>query len=136
MLSRLGKWAAVAAAVAAGAAVSGALFSPSAAQAATYNSACGNRYAVVALHDLGPGNVYLAHNSSNGNSCVVTVRDQPGTPMWMVARINQAGGVNAAVEDHGFYTASTGPVLLHTDGICYGWSGTIGTATVQVPVCP
>lgn len=95
--------------------------------ATAYNGACGSGYVQkdsMALSNLGV--VYLTYNSSNGYNCVVTVRANPGTKLYMEAGV-QLYGSDTYKNDFGLYTTYAGPVYVHAPGQCINWWGHIDT---------
>ncbi|WP_030271498.1 hypothetical protein [Streptomyces sp. NRRL B-24484] len=99
---------------------------PTAAQAAGYNGVCGSGYTVVDHRDLNlGGTVYLTYNSSNGNNCVVTVRNSPGQPILMLAGLSLAGASTWTKLDEDYYRSYAGPVYLHAEHSCIDWEGGI-----------
>lgn len=119
---------AVAAVVACGAAGTGASFVPGVASAAParYNGACGSGYRVIAsfnVHGKDSGTVYYVWNPNHW-SCVVTIRDHPGTRLYMDASLRVSGGT--WYTDRGNYTTYAGPVRVYTKGKCIDWGGGIG----------
>lgn len=55
------------------------------ASAASYNGACGSGYTVIDHRDLTGGTTFLTYK--DGWNCVVTVRDQPGQAIPMLAGV-------------------------------------------------
>jgi hypothetical protein len=97
-----------------------------AAAAATYDGACGSGYSVVNSAAIGSlGTIFLTYNNSNGNNCVVTVRNSPGAAINMYAGISISGGT--IKYDNGWYTSYAGPVYLNAAGKCVDWVGVIGS---------
>jgi hypothetical protein len=95
--------------------------------ATAYNGACGSGYVQkdsMALSTLGV--VYLTYNSSNGYNCVVTVRANPGTKLYMEAGV-ELYGTGTYKADFGLYTTYAGPVYLQAPGQCINWWGHIDT---------
>ncbi|MER8188266.1 spore-associated protein A [Kitasatospora sp. NPDC094015] len=100
---------------------------PASAQAASYNGACGSGYSTIDHRDLNSGGtVYLTYNRSNGNNCVVTVRNNPGPALLMLAGLKKAGASTWADLDEKYYTSYAGPVYLHAPNSCIDWEGGIG----------
>jgi hypothetical protein len=98
-----------------------------ASSAAAYNGACGSGYSVIdSLPISTTGTVYLTYNGTNGYNCVVTIRSNPGTAVFMLAAIELTGSGNW-VRDKGYYTTYAGPVYLHAAGQCIDWDGQIGS---------
>jgi hypothetical protein len=96
------------------------------ASAATYNGVCGTGYKVVNSTDIGVGNIFLTYNSSNGYNCVVTVRDNPYLPVYMLAEVKRSS-VERWAFDSGQYTAFAGPVYTYGANSCVDWAGEIGS---------
>jgi hypothetical protein len=119
------KWIAGIAATA-GVAAGGVLVSPTAAQAASYGGQCGSGYGVIDSHDLGSATVYLTYNRSNGRNCVVTIRDNQGSPVYMDAKVSLAG--RPWISDPGYWTWYAGPVSVYAPGRCIDWGGEIGSS--------
>ncbi|MEV8100442.1 spore-associated protein A, partial [Kitasatospora sp. NPDC085879] len=71
------------------------------------------------------GTVYLTYNSSNGNNCVVTVRNSPGQPILMLAGLSLAGASTWTKLDENYYRSYAGPVYLHAEHSCINWEGGI-----------
>jgi hypothetical protein len=103
--------------------VGAAVVAPTAANAASYNGACGSGYVAIDHADMTGGTVWLTYNSSNGNNCVTTVRNSPGAAQYMVASIRISGG--AWKEDAGNYTSYAGPVYLYAAHNCIDFNGSI-----------
>ncbi|HEY5835967.1 spore-associated protein A [Streptomyces sp.] len=100
--------------------------------AAAYNGACGSGYGVIDSLPISTlGTAYLTYNSSTGKNCVVTVRANPGTAMYMAAAIRLAGNSASEVIDAGNYTTYAGPVYLYAAGKCIDWGGQIGSVYNQ-----
>ena len=100
--------------------------------ATSYNGACGSGYGVIDSLPISTlGTVYLTYSGATGDNCVVTVRANPGTAMYMVAAIQLAGNSGSEVIDSGNYTTYAGPVYLHAPGSCIDWGGQIGTVYNQ-----
>jgi opacity protein-like surface antigen len=93
------------------------------ASAASYNGACGAGYAVIDHQDLLGGTTFLTYNSGNGTNCVVTVRDQPGAPINVMAGIGL--DMNHMQEDNGNYTTYAGPKYQYAPHTCIEWEGRI-----------
>lgn len=114
------------------AAVAATVAVPTTAQAASYNGKCGSGYGVIdSLTISGYGTVYLTYNGSSGMNCAVTIRDNPGTAMFMDAGIQLAGNRASEVHDPGQWTTYAGPVYLSAAGQCIDWGGQIGTVISQ-----
>ncbi|MFH8570476.1 spore-associated protein A [Streptomyces sp. NPDC017993] len=100
---------------------------------AAYNGACGSGYSVVnSVPITGKGKVYLTYNSKTGKNCVVTVRNSPGSKVYMYTYLAASDGSSDAVWDSGLYTSYAGPVYLQAKGLCVDWGGTIETVSVSV----
>ncbi|GAA2277538.1 MULTISPECIES: spore-associated protein A [Kitasatospora] len=99
---------------------------PTTAQAADYNGVCGSGYSVIDHRDLNlGGTVYLTYNSSNGYNCVVTIRDNPGPALLMLAGLRQTGSSTWTKLDENYYTTYAGPVYLYAAHSCIDWEGGI-----------
>lgn len=97
-------------------------FSAGTAQAATYNGACGAGYGVIDSHNLGSkGTIFLT--IKNGTNCVVTIRNNPGSPVYMDARISLADA--PWKDDPGNWTTYAGPVYQYAPNQCIDWAGEI-----------
>ncbi|MFB7666387.1 spore-associated protein A [Kitasatospora sp. NPDC056138] len=109
------------------AASAGLLIAPTTASAASYNGVCGSGYAVIDHYDLGSyGTMYLTYNSSNGNNCVVTVRNSPGAKLWMTAGVKRSGtDWSTTTTDAGSYSTYAGPKYVYAPGSCIDWGGQI-----------
>jgi hypothetical protein len=84
-------------------------------------------YAVIDSHSVSGGTVYLTYKASTGYNCVVTVRNTPGTPVWMCAKVSLAFA--PWIEDCGSYTTYAGPVYVYAPDDCIDWGGSIGTSS-------
>lgn len=123
MSTRLKKVAVTAAAVVA-ATAGVAIAAPGSAFAASYNGVCGSSYGVIDAMSLpGEGTVYLTYSSSTGKNCVVTIRDNPGSRLYMAARVSLAG--DPWITDDGNFTTYAGPVYVHAPNACIDWGGEI-----------
>jgi hypothetical protein len=92
---------------------------------AKYNGVCGAGYTVVDSAPVGTaGTVYLTHNPSTGQDCVVTVRARPGTAVSMLAAVTDAQDVDPEFDD-GLYTTYAGPVYIGHPGHCVSYWGRI-----------
>ncbi|MEV4051892.1 spore-associated protein A [Amycolatopsis sp. NPDC049688] len=98
------------------------------ASAAGYNGVCGSGYSVIDHHDIAGGTVFLTYSSSTGNNCVVTVRNTPGTAIYMDAFIRLSGSL-VWNDDPGYWTTYAGPRYVHAPGRCIDWGGSIGSVT-------
>lgn len=111
-----------------GAAVAMTVATAPTASAATYNGGCGSGYGVVNSAPVGTvGTVFLTYNSSNGNNCVVTVRNSSGSGITICERLWSSRDSTGLCEPG--MTTWGGPVSLHAAGLCVSWRGTIGSAT-------
>jgi hypothetical protein len=127
--SMLGTAALAAAALAATTALAG---PASAAPNTTPQKVCGSGYKTVNSAAVGTlGTVYLTYNASNGNNCVVTIRNNPGTGMDMAAWI-YVPATNEGDSDSGRYTSFAGPSYVIGKNLCVDWGGSIGNTTVAV----
>ncbi|WP_461017056.1 spore-associated protein A [Streptomyces daliensis] len=99
-----------------------------AAARASYNGACGSGYKVVNSAPIGTsGTVFLTYNSNIGTNCVVTVRNTPGDPVFMVASLITSDAIDPKPEeDIGEYRSYAGPVYVDAAGKCVNWGGVIG----------
>ncbi|MGG7569928.1 spore-associated protein A [Streptomyces sirii] len=101
--------------------------------AAAYNRACGSGYSVVnSVPVTGKGTVYLTYSARTGKNCVVTVRNSPGSPVYMYTYLTATDGSSDWVYDSGNYTSYAGPVYLPAKGRCVDWGGTIESVSVSV----
>jgi len=104
----------------------------SAAPNTTPQRVCGSGYKTVNSAPVGSlGTVYLAYNSGNGNNCVVTIRNNPGTAVDMGAWI-YVPETNEGDSDSGRYTSYAGPSYVIGKGLCVDWGGNIANTYVQV----
>ncbi|WP_062645829.1 hypothetical protein [Streptomyces maremycinicus] len=98
----------------------------------TPQKVCGSGYKTVNSAPVGSlGTVYLAYNSGNGNNCVVTIRNNPGTAVDMSAWI-YVPDTNEGDDDYGRYTSYAGPSYVIGKGYCVDWGGGIANTYVQV----
>ncbi|MFJ8868494.1 spore-associated protein A [Streptomyces sp. NBC_00111] len=110
----------------------GLVAAPSASAAAAYNGACGSGYSVVNSGAVGTrGMTYLTYSAATGKNCIVTIRNTPGTGVYIYAGFQLAGQGSTAVDDQGTYTTYAGPVYINGNGSCIDWSGAIGPAPEQ-----
>ncbi|MFG3155209.1 spore-associated protein [Streptomyces sp. NPDC048219] len=125
----------LAAAVLAAVSVAGttALAAPaSAAASVTPQTVCGSGYKTVNSAPIGSrGTVYLTYNASNGNNCVVTIRNTVGTAVDMSAYL-YVPDTDQGDGDYGRYTSYAGPIRAYGKGHCVDWGGSIGPVSVQV----
>ncbi|MEU9594836.1 spore-associated protein [Streptomyces sp. NPDC048193] len=125
----------LAAAVLAAVSVAGttALAAPSSAAASvTPQTVCGSGYKTVNSAPIGSrGTVYLTYNASNGNNCVVTIRNTVGTAVDMSAYL-YVPDTDQGDGDYGRYTSYAGPIRAYGKGHCVDWGGSIGPVSVQV----
>lgn len=104
----------------------------SAAPNTTPQKVCGSGYKTVNSAAVGSlGTVYLAYNATNGNNCVVTIRNNPGTTVDMSAWI-YVPDTNEGDDDYGRYTSYAGPSYVIGKGHCVDWGGGIANTYVQV----
>ncbi|MFG2356294.1 spore-associated protein [Streptomyces sp. NPDC048521] len=104
----------------------------SAAPNTTPQKVCGSAYKTVNSAPIGSlGTVYLTYNSSNGNNCVATIRNNPGTAVTMSAWI-YIPDTEQGDEDYGQYTSYAGPTYVYGKGHCVDWGGHIRNVYVQV----
>lgn len=104
----------------------------SAAPNTTPQKVCGSGYKTVNSAAVGSlGTVYLAYNASNGNNCVVTIRNNPGAAVNMSAWI-YVPDTNEGDDDYGRYTSYAGPSYVIGKGLCVDWGGSIGNTSVTV----
>jgi hypothetical protein len=104
----------------------------SAAASVTPGTVCGSGYKTVNSAPIGSrGTVYLTYNSSNGNNCVVTIRNTVGTAVDMSAYV-YVPDTDQGDGDYGTYTSYAGPVYAYGKGHCVDWGGSIGSVSVQV----
>ncbi|MER6415937.1 spore-associated protein [Streptomyces humidus] len=98
----------------------------------TPQKVCGSGYKTVNSAAVGSlGTVYLTYNAGNGNNCVVTIRNNPGTAVDMSAWI-YVPDTNEGDDDYGRYTSYAGPSYVIGKGHCVDWGGGIANTTVQV----
>jgi hypothetical protein len=104
-----------------------AVYLPATASAASYGGQCGTGYNVIDHKDIGDvATIFLTYNNSDGNDCVVTVRNHPGAAIDMLADVSKAyadGSTSDYTKDEGNYTTYAGPVKVHAPGICIKWGG-------------
>lgn len=98
-----------------------------AAQAASYNGACGSGYTVIDHMTVGgtqtEGTTYLTYNG--GWNCVVTITNTPGAGhQWIDAELEVSGG--SWNSDAGYYSQYAGPVYVYAPGKCIDWGGWVG----------
>ncbi|MET8165836.1 spore-associated protein [Streptomyces sp. NPDC057456] len=104
----------------------------SAAPNTTPQKVCGSGYKTVNSAAVGSlGTVYLAYNSTNGNNCVVTIRNNPGNAVDMSAWI-YVPDTNEGDDDYGRYTSYAGPSYVIGKGHCVDWGGGIANTYVSV----
>jgi hypothetical protein len=115
-----------------------ALASPaSAAPNTTPQNVCGSGYATVNSTDVDSaatgflGTVYLTYNASNGQNCVATIRNNPGTAMDMSAWID-VPDTGESSSDFGQFTSYAGPTYVYGKGYCVDWGGNIDNVHVAV----
>jgi hypothetical protein len=117
--------------LAAAAATVGALATAGPASAATYGGQCGTGYGVIRVASVGgQGTAFLTYNSSNGNNCVVLIRNSPGTAISMSARVKRSSE-STWQTDSGNYTTYAGPVYRNAPDQCVDWGGHIGNFRVN-----
>nr|WP_313069179.1 spore-associated protein A [Kitasatospora gansuensis] len=105
---------------------------PTAAHAASYNGKCGAGYNVIDSMSITTlGTVYLTYNSATTQNCVVTIRNNPGTYMYMNAAVQLTGLDWTRQYDPGQYSTFAGPVYLYASGKCIDWGGEIGSVYAQ-----
>jgi|SRR5689334_4412712 len=126
---RMRRWAAALGTL--GVVLAGVLTGAGTASATVYNGACGGGYGEIDHRDLPGGTVYLTYSGSTGNNCVVTVRDKPGTPVFMNAWI-RLSGTSDWNQDPGNFTTYAGPVYVRAPGQCVDWGGEIAGYWVTV----
>ncbi|MFC7328830.1 spore-associated protein A [Marinactinospora rubrisoli] len=115
------------------AAATGAVATAAPAGAAAYGGQCGAGYEWIQSRFLDGGTVYLTYNASNGYNCVVTIRDDPGSAVYMNAFVKRSTE-DAWVRDPGNYTTYAGPVYTYARSQCVDWGGTIYGVSNQVVV--
>ncbi|MEV0225429.1 spore-associated protein [Streptomyces sp. NPDC050704] len=104
----------------------------SAAPNTTPQKVCGSAYKTVNSAPIGSlGTVYLTYNSANGENCVATIRNTPGTAVDMSTWIHIPDTQEYA-EDYGRYTSYAGPAYVYGKGHCVSWGGSIKNVYVQV----
>lgn len=97
---------------------------------AVYGGECGTGYRVVNHHDIaGLGTVFLTYKSDpahRGWNCVVTKRNTPGSPVYMVAYVRLVEDPANSARDAGRYRSYAGPVRINdTARHCVAWGGEI-----------
>ncbi|KUL47655.1 spore-associated protein A [Streptomyces sp. NRRL F-4489] len=98
-----------------------------------YNGACGSGYGVVNSVPVGAkGTVYLTYSAKTGKNCVVTVRNSPGKPVFVLAELGPSDHSSDPVFDSGTFTTYAGPVYLAAKGRCVDWGGAIESVSVRV----
>ncbi|MFI5820536.1 spore-associated protein [Streptomyces rishiriensis] len=98
----------------------------------TPQKVCGSGYKTVNSAAVGSlGTVYLTYNAANGNNCVATIRNNPGTAVDMSAWI-YVPDTDKGDDDYGHYTSFAGPTYVIGKGHCVDWGGGIANTTVQV----
>ncbi|KUL43471.1 hypothetical protein [Streptomyces regalis] len=104
----------------------------SAAPNTTPQKVCGSGYKTVNSAPIGSlGTVYLTYNASNGENCVATIRNNPGTALEMSAWV-YVPDTEEADEDWGLYTSYAGPTYVYGKAHCVDWGGHINNVYVQV----
>ncbi|MFG3410427.1 spore-associated protein [Streptomyces sp. NPDC048142] len=104
----------------------------SAAPNVTPQDVCGSGYKTVNSEPISSlGTVYLTYNSSNGQNCVATISNSPGTVKYMATHIEVPDTTERAV-DAGFFRSYAGPAYVFGRGHCVNWGGTIDWAHVRV----
>ncbi|MER8220440.1 spore-associated protein [Streptomyces sp. NPDC094143] len=104
----------------------------SAAPDTTPQKVCGSGYKTVNSASVGSlGTVYLTYNSANGQNCVATIRNNPGTAVNMSAWIF-VPDTEESHYDEGLFTSYAGPAYVHGKGHCVDWGGSIANTYVQV----
>ncbi|MFC8197927.1 spore-associated protein [Streptomyces sp. NPDC057298] len=104
----------------------------SAAPNTTPQKVCGSAYKTVNSAPVGSlGTVYLTYNSANGQNCVATIRNNPGTAVDMSTWVHIPDTQEYA-EDYGRYTSYAGPAYVYGKGYCVSWGGGINNVYVQV----
>jgi hypothetical protein len=102
-------------------------------QAASYNDVCGSDYGIIDSARIpdGSGTVYLTYNESTDMNCVVTIRDTPGTQVFMDARVALSTSTTWTDDDPGQFTTYAGPSYVYAPHACVNWGGTIGSSSVE-----
>ncbi|MCX4233204.1 spore-associated protein [Streptomyces sp. NPDC020707] len=104
----------------------------SAAPNTTPQKVCGSAYKTVNSAAVGSqGTVYLTYNASNGQNCVATIRNNPGTAVNMSAYVYIPETQEGASDD-GAYTSYAGPTYVYGKGHCVDWGGSINNVYVGV----
>ena len=104
----------------------------SAAPNVTPQDVCGSAYTTVNSVPVGSlGTVYLTYNSSNGQNCVATIRDNPGTQLYMSTHIFVPETGEGAGDD-GIFRSYAGPAYVDGRDFCVDWGGSIDNVYVQV----
>jgi hypothetical protein len=98
----------------------------------TPQKVCGSAYKTVNSAAVGSlGTVYLTYNASNGQNCVTTIRNNPGTAVE-VATYLYIPDTDQSTSDDGFYTSYAGPVYAYGKGHCVSWGGSIANVSVSI----
>ncbi|PSM41498.1 spore-associated protein [Streptomyces dioscori] len=104
----------------------------SAAPNTTPQKVCGSAYKTVNSAAVGTqGTVYLTYNAANGQNCVATIRNNPGTAVNMSAYVYVPDTQEGAGDD-GAYTSYAGPAYVYGKGHCIDWGGSINNVYVQI----
>ncbi|RZB15711.1 spore-associated protein [Streptomyces sp. F001] len=104
----------------------------SAAPNTTPQKVCGSGYKTVNSAPVGSlGTVYLTYNATNGENCVATIRNNPGTALGMSAWI-YVPDTDEYHEDNGLFTSYAGPTYVYGKAHCVDWGGHIKNVYVQV----
>ncbi|MFE7072656.1 spore-associated protein [Streptomyces sp. NPDC057620] len=104
----------------------------SAAPNTTPQKVCGSAYKTVNSAAIGTqGTVYLTYNAANGQNCVATIRNNPGTAVNMSAYVYVPETQEGAGDD-GAYTSYAGPTYVYGKGHCIDWGGSINNVFVQI----
>ncbi|MFI8191553.1 spore-associated protein [Streptomyces sp. NPDC085946] len=104
----------------------------SAAPDTTPQKVCGSGYATVNSAPIGSlGTVYLTYNAANGQNCVATIRNSPGTALPMSAWV-YVPDTEESDADSGRYTSYAGPTRVYGKGHCVDWGGNIANVYVTV----
>jgi len=110
-----------------------ALASPaSASPNTTPQKVCGPGYETVNSAAVGSlGTVYLTYSAANGENCVATIRNNPGTATDMSAWVYVLDTEESS-SDFGQYTSYAGPTYVYGKGHCVDWGGSIDNVHVAV----
>ncbi|WP_431679501.1 spore-associated protein A [Kitasatospora sp. KL5] len=101
------------------------------AQAADYNGVCGSGHHIVDSMSLADDTAFLTYDSSTGQNCAVTVRNSPGSPVYVIASIRVAVGGSPRHKDGDYYGTYAGPVYVYAPGRCIDRAAQIDDDSAQ-----